>query len=124
MEMDTEYSNEYNNLKQNEDPEYKKYIDTIENFKKYTDDEVVNPLKIMVVNASRNQGQFKSKILNVLEKKLEQIGEDVKKARRSIGTIYRIDENEEYGGRKRRKQRVKKTQKPKKRGKKTQRRRK
>jgi hypothetical protein len=122
MELDNEYTNEYINLREN--TEYKQYIDNIENFKKYIDEEVVNPLKMMVVNASRNQGQYKTKILNILEKKLQQIGAEVENARRTIGAIYRVDENEEYGGKKRRKRRVKKTRKPKKGGRKTHRRRK
>ena len=121
IEMDNEYANEYINLRENS--EYKKYIDNIENFKKYIDEEVVNPLKMMVVNASRNQGQYKTKILNILEKKLQQIGEEVENARRTIGAIYRVDENEEYGGKKRSKRRVKKTRKSKKGGRKTHRRR-
>jgi len=120
--MDNEYTNEYINLRENS--EYKKYIDNIENFKKYIDEEVVNPLKMMVVNASRNHGQYKTKILNILEKKLQQIGEEVENARRTIGAIYRVDENEEYGGKKRSKTRVKKTRKSKKGGRKTHRRRK
>ena len=120
MELDNEYTNEYINLREN--TEYKQYIDNIENFKKYIDEEVVNPLKMMVVNASRNQGQYKTKILNILEKKLQQIGAEVENARRTIGAIYRVDENEEYGGKIIQRRRVKKTRKSKKGGRKTHRR--
>jgi hypothetical protein len=64
MDSIEEYEKEYNNLK--DFNEYKEYIDLIENSKKYLEDEVFGPLKIMLVNASKNQGQFKNKILMVL----------------------------------------------------------
>jgi RNAse (barnase) inhibitor barstar len=98
-----EYDDAYNNLKNNADFQYVQYIDKIESLKKYLDEDVVDSLKITLVNASRNQGTFKEKILKVLDKKLNVISEEVKKFRETVGSIHKIDENEEYGGKGRRK---------------------
>jgi len=98
MDSIEEYEKEYNNLKYFN--EYKEYIDLIENSKKYLEKEVFGPLKIMLVNASKNQGQFKNKILMVLKKKIEVISKEIENIKRTVGAIYKIDENEEYGGRK------------------------
>jgi RNAse (barnase) inhibitor barstar len=116
-----EYNDAYNNLKDNADFQYVQYIDKIESLKKYLDQGVADSLKITLVNASRNQGAFKEKILKVLDKKLNATSEEVKKFRETVGSIHKIDENEEYGGKRRRKNkktnnrrkshRVKKTQK-------------
>jgi hypothetical protein len=98
-----EYDDEYNNLKNSADPQYTLYVDKIESLKKYLDQDVSDSLKITLVNASRNQGAFKEKILKVLDKKLNATSEEVKKFRETVGSIYKIDENEEYGGKRRQK---------------------
>jgi hypothetical protein len=98
MDSIEDYEKEYNNLK--DFNEYKEYIDLIENSKKYLEKEVFGPLKIMIVNASKNQGQFKNKILMVLKKKIEAISQEIENIKKTVGAIYKIDENEEYGGRK------------------------
>jgi hypothetical protein len=106
-----EYDDAYNNLKDSTDPQYALYVDKIESLKKYLDRGVADSLQITLVNASRNQGLFKEKILNVLDKKLNAISEEVKKFRETIGSIHKIDENEEYGGKRRRKNKNKTTNK-------------
>lgn len=98
MDSLEDYEKEYSNLKEIDD--YKEYVSLIENSKKYLEDEVFGPLKIMLVNASKNQGQFKNKILMVLKKKIETISQEIENIKRTVGAIYKIDENEEYGGRK------------------------
>ncbi len=98
-----EYDDAYNNLKDSTDPQYSLYLDKIESLKKYLDRDVADSLQITLVNASRNQGLFKERILNVLDKKLNAISEEVKRFRETIGSIHKIDENEEYGGKRRRK---------------------
>ena len=70
-----------------------------------------NTLLLTLVNASRNQCLFKERILKVLDNKLNGISEEVKKFRETIGSIHKIDENEEYGGKRRRKNKNKTTNK-------------
>ena len=102
-DRDEEYDNAYNNIKDSADTQYTLYVDKIESLKKYLDRDVTDSLQITLVNASRNQGLFKERILKVLDNKLNAISEEVKKFRETIGSIHKIDENEEYGGKKHRK---------------------
>jgi hypothetical protein len=110
-DRDEEYDNAYNNIKDGADTQYNLYVDKIESLKKYLDRDVADSLQITLVNASRNQGLFKERILKVLDNKLNGISEEVKKFRETIGSIHKIDENEEYGGKRRRKNKNKTTNK-------------
>ena len=97
---DSEYTKAYENLSQTE--EYQKYTNSIDNVEKYFESDVLKPLKMMVVNASNNQGAFKAKILALLDKRLQQVSEEIDNLRRNVGSIYTINEDAEYGGKKRR----------------------
>ena len=106
METSQEYNDTYNGL--NDSEKYKSYINSIENLKKYIEKKDYDQLKTMLVNASMNQGMFNSKILALLDKKIEAIHDEIERERKTVGSIYRIDEDAEYGGKRRRNKKVQK----------------
>jgi hypothetical protein len=106
METSQEYNDTYNGL--NDSEKYKSYINSIENLKKYIEKKDYDQLKTMLVNASMNQGIFKSKILALLDKKIEAMHDEIERERKTVGSIYRIDEDAEYGGKRRRNKKVQK----------------
>jgi len=106
METSQEYNDTYNGL--NDSEKYKSYINSIENLKKYIEKKDYDQLKTMLVNASMNQGMFNSKILALLDKKIEAIYDEIERERKTVGSIYRIDEDAEYGGKRRRNKKVQK----------------
>jgi hypothetical protein len=106
METSQEYDETYNGLTGLK--EYESYIDSIENIKKYIDKSECEKLKNMLVNASRNQGAHKAQILALLDKKIRAIDNEIARERKTVGSIYRIDEDAAYGLKRRRNKKVQK----------------